>query len=51
MKFYDFYYRLKGDKKAPIMCRTFTAHTKESAKLMAKGVISKDYVVVDIKTS
>lgn len=49
MKIYDFYYRLKGDKNAKILCRSFTAHNKESAKLMAKSAIGEEYTIIEIK--
>jgi len=49
LNIYDVYYRLKGDKDAPVLCKSFTAPTKESAKTMAKGVIGKEYMIIEIK--
>lgn len=51
MKIYDFKYRLKGDKDANILEKTFTAPTKQDAKLMFYGVVDKTkYIIVEIVT-
>ena len=49
MNFYDVYYRKRGDKNAEIKVKSFCAETKESAKLIAKGIISSEYTIIEIK--
>ena len=49
MKIYDFYYRLKKDKNAEILCKTFVSLTKQKAIMMAKSEIGKEYVIIEIK--
>lgn len=49
MDFFDVKYRLKGDKNAEVFKKTFVAHKKEDAKLMAKAEIDKMYVIIEIK--
>lgn len=49
MNIYDFKYRLKRDKDADILVKTFTAKTKQDAILMFDGVVNRDkYTIVEI---
>lgn len=49
MNIYDFKYRLKGDKNADVLIKTFTARTKQDAILMFYGVVDRSkYTIVEI---
>lgn len=45
----DVYYRLKGSTKNPVSKKSFTGATKESVRLMAQGVLGKDYTIIKIE--